>query len=149
VRTFDVEVEGQTVTLAVVRPTRTDEREATRVYDKAFRQAITGGSLTREQLNLKHIKSGRWDQAKGRRADALLKDVFAGEKKLADPQMTPEKGRSVALKLRKDRTELLDLVSELNERLSTSAEAAATQARFEYLVAACTVYPATRKLFFS
>jgi hypothetical protein len=72
-----------------------------------------------------------------------------GEKKLAKGGIKLSEAKEVALIMKKSRDELRDLISVKTNLDTHTAEGQADNARFNYLVSACTVYSDNKKQYFS
>lgn len=147
-REFTVEVDGETVKLAVVRPSNKVTQAATLVYNRAFRQAETNGAYVRLAVERVMRKQGLWGDEQQAKYETLIASMRAGELSLAKGGMKKSAGRAIALRMIKERAEVRVLNAERNELDGMTAESQAQQDQFEYLVANCTVYSDTGKLYF-
>jgi len=147
-KTFEVELDGKKVEIAVLRPNHKVMQQASLVYNREFRKAVEAGLLVRQKIEQVLREQNLWDDTKQKKYEELLKSLLNGEKKLAAGGIKLSEGRAIAIQMRKDRLELRLLTAERNELDQHTAEAQAEQARFNYLVAACTVYGDTGKPYF-
>lgn len=139
-RTFEVEVDGKKTEFSVVRPNHGTASKAELVYNKAWREAVEAGSLVRQRVEKVAREQNLWDDAKQAKYVSLLQSVAENELKLAKGGMKLSEARQVALDMRRARAEMRGLLADRNQLDLTTAESVAEKARFNYLVAACTVY---------
>lgn len=140
---FEVEVDGEKVRLAAQRPTHKVVMDAAVVYNAAFRRAVEGGMMVRARVERVMRDQTLWDDARQAELVRITRTLTEGEKKLARGGGKLSDARQVALEMREARAALRVLMAQRNELDQTTAEAFAEQARFNYLVAACTVYEDT------
>lgn len=143
-KSFTVEVDGKDVELAVVRPSQKVQQHATVVYNREFRLATTPadgkpGALVRKALERVLREQKLWDDAKQAQFEALNKRLLDNEKKLSEGGIKLKEARAIAIKMREDRWELRKLLSDRNALDMVTADAQADNAKFNYLVSACTV----------
>lgn len=152
-RVFEVEVDGKKVEFAVVRPNNKVMAQGTLVYNRAFREAVQPadgkkGAIVRQGLDALLREQNLWDDAKQARYEELVKTLLDGEKKLAQGGIKLSEAKAVALAMRRARLEVRWLLQARNEYDEVTAEAQAEQARFNYFVAACTVYGESGERYF-
>lgn len=145
-RVFEVEVDGKTQSFAVVRPTHKVAQEGTLVYNRAFRQAVTPadgkpGALVRDRVEAVLREQNLWDDAKQAEYEEAVKAIRDGELKLSKGGIKLSEARDAAIAVRVARAKIQRLVVDRNAYDAVTAEAQAEQARFDYFVSACTVYP--------
>lgn len=146
---FTVKVDDQDVKLAVKRPNYKQEQDATKVKNKAFREAVESGALLRDRALAEMVKQKLWDEEKDQEFKRLSESIMAGEKKLAAGGLKLwSDARDIAVRMRIDRNALQNLLLNRNKLDENTAEAQADNARFNYLVSVCTVYNETGKAFF-
>jgi hypothetical protein len=150
---FTVEVDGAPVALAVVSPTPRDQLAATNVYNRAFREAVTpsdggAGALVRAKLESVLRAQNLWDDAKQTRYEELRRTILSGERRLEEGGIKLSAARVVALDMGRARLELRRLTVDRNRLDEVTAEAQAEQARFNFYVAACTVYDPSGKKYY-
>lgn len=148
-RTFKADVDGKEVTFLVRNPTLQDQREATKVYNTAFTEALKSKAVVRAKLDDLLVEQGLWDDAKQMRFSTLQAQILEGERKLAKGGIPLAQAKEQALKMRKLREDLRDLIAVKTNLDTHTAEGQADNARFNYLVSACTVYNDTKKPYFS
>lgn len=148
-RSFKAEIEGKEVSFAVRSPTLQDQKEATKVYNTAFTDALKSKAIVRAKLDDLLVEQGLWDDSKQMRFSTLQAQILEGERKLAKGGISLSKAKEEALKMKKLREDLRDLISVKTNLDTHTAEGQADNARFNYLVSACTVYEDTKKPYFS
>jgi hypothetical protein len=136
--------------LAVVRPDHRKQQKAQLAQNRAFREAIrpedgSKGAIVRSALESVLREQKLWDDAKAKRWAELNEAISAGEKALAAGGIKLSEARAKAIQMRRDRAELRRLLADRNALDLMTAEAQAENARFNYLVFACTVYDGTGK----
>ena len=148
---FEVELEGGAVVkLAVMRPNYKHQEQAQKVYNKAFKNAIESGAILRDRINIVMQEQGLWTAEKEKSFQDLRKALLDNEKKLAQGGLKLwAEARPIAIQMRKDRIAMQLLVAERNNVDVNTAESQAENAKFNYLVSACTVYNDTGKPFFA
>jgi hypothetical protein len=149
-KSFAVKVGDKDIQLAVLRPTHKVQQQAQLVYNRAFREAVKpadgkSGAIVRGALDAILRDQKLWDDAKSKRYEELAGALLEGEKKLAKGRIKVAEARAIAIQMRRDRYELQQLLASRNELDLNTAEAQAENARFNYLVSACTVYADTGK----
>lgn len=143
-KTFEVDIDGQKKSLAVLRPTNKQNQQANLVYNRAFRLAIQPedgkqGAIVRAALEGVVRQQKIWDDAKEARFKELERKLDDGERRLAAGGFRLSEAREVAVQMRRDRAERRRLLSERNALDMVTADAQAENARFNYLLSACTV----------
>ena len=152
-RKFEVEIDGKKVEFAVVRPSHRVNQEGTKVYNRSFREAVDPsdgkpGALLRQKIEQVLRDQNLWDDKKQEEYERLVKTILAGEKKLAEGGIKMSEAKAIALEMRQARLEMRWLSTDRNRLDAMSAESQAEQARFNYYIAACTVYGDTGKPYF-
>jgi hypothetical protein len=142
-KVLKAEVDGQEIELWVVKPTQKVQQQAQLVYGSAFRQAVKPedgrpGAIVRAALEGVLREQKLWDDAKQKEFERLSAALLKGEKALAEGGKKLSEGRAIALQMRRDRYAYRQLNSDRNALDLNTAEAQAENARFAYLVAACT-----------
>lgn len=148
-RTFEVEVNKKKVELAVRSPSLQDQREATKIYNSAFSDALKAKAVVRAKLDDLLRDQGLWDTKKDKDFAELQSAILEGEKKLAKGGIGLSEAKKIALEMKQKREELRDLISIKTNLDTHTAEGQADNARFNYLVSVCTVYNDTKKPYFS
>jgi hypothetical protein len=148
-KTFKVELDGETKEFLVKSPSLQDQREAQKVYNQAFTDAVKSKSVVRAKLEDLLKDQGLWDDDKQRRFETLQRELLDGEKKLAKGGFSLNDAKGLALRMKTVRDEIRSLVSVRTSLDNHSAEGQADNARFNYLVSACLVYNDTKQPYFA
>lgn len=149
-RTFNVTVDNnKEITLAVRSPSLQDQREATKVYNQAFSEALKAKAVVRAKLDDLLVDQGLWDDSKQTRFNRLQSSILENERKLARGGISLNDAKAVAIEMKRLRAELRDLISVKTNLDTHTAEGQADNARFNYLVSACTVYNDSKKPYFN
>lgn len=149
-KTFGVEVNGKETAFAVLRPNNKVQQQGQLVYNRAFREAVKPsdgkpGAIVRAALEGVLRDQKLWDDAKQARWEELNKKLLDGTKKLQAGGVKLSEARALAIEMRATRWGIRQLLQDRNSLDLNTAEAQAEQARFNYFVAACTVYADTGK----
>lgn len=148
-KTFKVELDGTEKEFLVRNPSLQDQREAQKVYNQAFTDAVKSKSVVRAKLEDLLKDQGLWDDDKQIKFDTLQRELLDGEKKLAKGGFSLSQARELALRMKTVRDEIRALVSVRTSLDNHSAEGQADNARFNYLVSACVVDNETKQPFFA
>jgi hypothetical protein len=148
-KTFTATVDGVEKEFLVRSPSLTDQREAQKVYNQAFTDAVKSKSVVRAKLDDLLQDQGLWNDEKQAKFTALQRELLEGEKKLAKGGFSLNEAKDLAVKMRRTREEIRDLISVRTSLDNHSAEGQADNARFNYLVSACLVYNDTKQTYFS
>lgn len=148
-RNFKTTVDGKEVEFVVRSPSLQDQREATKIYNQSFTEALKSKAIVRAKLDDLLVDQGLWDESKQNRFAKLQSEILEGEKKLAKGGISLKEAKEQALKMKKTREELRELITVKTNLDTHTAEGQADNARFNYLVSACTVYSDTKKPYFS
>lgn len=139
-RSFTVDNEDNTkIELFIRSPSVEDQREATKVYNTVFSEALKAKAVVRAKLDDLLVEQGLWDDNKQNEFNRLQSQILEGEKKLAKGGISLTEAKNIALDMRKTRDELRDLISVKTSLDTHTAEGQADNARFNYLVSACTM----------
>lgn len=144
-RTFTVKIADETKVLEIKVPTTEILDEAYKVYNTTFANAIKSKALLRPKLDDFIREQGLWNEQKEAEVGRLTKEIRDGQKALSAGGIKLAQAKGIALKVRKLRAELRDVMSVKSELDTHTAEGQADNARFNYLVSACTVYNDTKK----
>ncbi len=126
----------------VVNPTPKVIQEASVIYAVELTNCLKKGVQSKNQILKFLLETGVWDSSKDVREKDLRKELeeldkllFKGNKKGA--RVSLKEGRSIAIRIREIRRDLVNLLSERQGYESNSAESLADNCRFDYLVSAC------------
>lgn len=147
-KTFKVQIDGNDVEFAVLRPTQAVGAKAQRVHSKAFRESVESGAMVRSRIEKVMRDQNLWDDEKQKDYEQTYKRLLEGEKKLAKGGIKLSEAREVAIQMSIDRGAIRQLLANRNQLDQHTAEAAAENAKFNYLVSACTVFSDTGKSYF-
>lgn len=147
-RTFTALVDGKERELTVRSPSLQDQREATKYYNQTFSEALKAKAVVRAKLDDLLVDQGLWDAFKQAKFTQLQSEILENERKLAKGGIPLKEAKNVALAMKKTREELRELISVKTTLDTHTAEGQADNARFNYLVSACTVYKDTNEPYF-
>ena len=147
-KTFNGTVEGKEKEFLVRTPSLNDQREAQKVYNQAFTDAIKSKSVVRAKLDDLLQDQGLWNDEKQAKFTSLQRDLLEGEKRLAKGGFSLNEAKDLAIKMKGVRDEIRDLISVRTSLDNHSAEGQADNARFNYLVSVCVVYNDTKQPYF-
>ena len=142
---FKGTVEGKEREFLVRTPSLADQREAQKVYNQAFTDAIKSKSVVRAKLDDLLQDQGLWNDEKQAKFTTLQRDLLDGEKRLAKGGFSLNEAKDLAIKMKGIRDEIRDLISVRTSLDNHSAEGQADNARFNYLVSVCVVYNDTKE----
>lgn len=148
-KTFTSTIEDKEVIFCVRSPSLEDQKEATKVYNQAFTDALKSKAVVRARLDDLLIEQGLWDNSKQKQFDELQSSILENERRLAKGGIPLSEAKEIALEMRKTRDKVRDLISVKTSLDTHTAEGQADNARFNYLVSACTVYDSTKQRYFS
>lgn len=147
-RTFKTIVDNKETEFLVRSPSLQDQREATKVYNQSFSEALKAKAVVRAKLDDLLVDQGLWDNHKQAKFTELQNEILEGERKLAKGGIPLKDAKELALQMRKTREEIRELISVKTNLDTHTAEGQADNARFNYLVSACTVYNNTKEPYF-
>jgi hypothetical protein len=147
-RTFNVVIDGKNREMFVRSPSLNDQKEATKVYNQTFSEALKAKAVVRAKLDDLLVEQGLWDGIKQAKFTELQSEILDGERILAKGGISLMEAKKTALNMKKKREDLRDLISAKTNLDTHTAEGQADNARFNYLVSACTVYNDTKEPYF-
>jgi len=147
-RTFTSIVDSKEVEFLVRSPSLQDQREATKIYNQSFSEALKAKAVVRAKLDDLLFEQGLWDNEKQARFNDLQNKILEGERKLAKGGIPLKDAKELALEMRKTREDIRELISVKTNLDTHTAEGQADNARFNYLVSACTVYSNNKEPYF-
>ena len=147
-RTFKALVNSKESEFLVRSPSLQDQREATKVYNQSFSEALKAKAVVRAKLDDLLVEQGLWDNEKQARFTELQNTILEGERKLAKGGIPLKEAKDLALSMRKTREDIRELISVKTNLDTHTAEGQADNARFNYLVSACTVYNDSKEPYF-
>lgn len=144
---------GDQVTVVVRKPTNQQLKDADIQRAKTWNKAFKEGVLTKSEVEKLMIQRGTWGSEKSGRELQLTQEILELERKLyrGDGKSKPKlsEGRKLAIEMKNKRMELRDLISERISMDENTAESLADNARFDYLVYACSYDADTGEKLFS
>lgn len=148
-KSFKTKIDNVDRDILVRSPSLNDQREAQKIYNQAFTDAIKSKSVVRAKLDDLLQDQGLWDAEKQSKFTELQKELLDGEKKLAKGGFSLNEAKDLAIRMKVVRDEIRDLISVRTSLDNHSAEGQADNARFNYLVSVCVVYNDTKEPVFS
>lgn len=145
---FKVTIDNKEIEFVVKSPSFKDQREAQKVYNRAFSDAVKAGSIIRARLDDLMKEQGLWDDRKEKTYKDLQLKILEKDKVLAKGGISIKVAKQIAIEMKSLRDELRDLISTRTTLDSHTAEGQADNARFNYLVSACVVYKDTNQPYF-
>jgi hypothetical protein len=147
-KTFSVKIDDVQKEFLVRSPSLQDQREAQKIYNQAFTDAIKSKSVVRAKLEDLLQDQGLWNDEKQARFTELQSELSEGEKRLAKGGFGLNEAKDLAIKMKSVRDQIRELISVRTSLDNHSAEGQADNARFNYLVSACVVYNDTKEPYF-
>ncbi len=141
--------EYQEIELAVVKPTHKHQQKAQEVYAKRWRDLVEKGAALRSELNDILRKRELWTDEMQKKEDSLIKDINDNERKVKKKGIRLSEAVELMKKNIKLKNELISLRFNRNMLDQNTAESLAEQARYDFMVSACTVYNENEKPFFN
>lgn len=135
------------VTVYARKPNPQESNKAQIVYNKAWREALDGGSMLQQKMNDYLIEQGVWDDSKQKKYEDFIKQINECELSLKKGGKSLKEGRAIAVKLKLLRYDFRELISERSAYDGYTAEGIADNAKFDYLVSACIVDEGNKKVF--
>jgi hypothetical protein len=148
-KTFKVKIEDKEVSVIVRSPSVQDQKEATKAYNTAFSDALKAKAVVRAKLDDLLVEQGLWDEAKQSEFNRLQSEILESERKLAKGGIALSQAKDIALNMKDLRDKVRSLISVKTNLDTHTAEGQADNARFNYLVSACTVYEDSKQSVFS
>ena len=146
--TFSLTIDSKEVEFLIKAPSLSEQREAQKVYNQAFSDAVKSGCIVRGRLEDLLKEQGLWDDNKQLKMTTLQQEILDGEKALAKGGISLNAAKQIAVKMKNLREDLRDLISVRTNLDNHTAEGQADNARFNYLVASCLVYKDSKKKYF-
>lgn len=138
--TFTFTIDNKEENFTIKSPSISDQREAQKVYNQAFSDAVKSGCIVRARLDDLLKEQGLWDDTKQLKFNTLQQQINDNEKSLAKGGIPLEAAKNIALKMRQLREELRDLISVRTNLDNHTAEGQADNAKFNFLISVCLVY---------
>lgn len=142
-------INGEEIELEFIHPTATILTEASKIYNITFARLLSEGVLLRKKL-VEHLRNqGLWDDKKQKELDDLQKSITDKEYRLHKGKIKLSEAKDLALSIKEERKAQARLLSTYNEYDNMTVEGQSDNAKFNYLVSACTVYSNSKKAYFS
>jgi len=125
---------------AVILPTLKIQLEANKVRSKTFHRLLKEGVMLRDELDKALKERDMWNTEKETEFNRLKAEVLEGEYALSQGGIKLSEARSIAIKMKKNREEMINLLTSRSELDSQTCEGQADQDRFNYLFVNCLVY---------
>ena len=147
---FELEQKGKSVKRAfkLTEVSLNQQNEATKVYNRAFRDALESGALLRNKLEDHMRQQGIWDDEKQKQLEDVQRAILDNEKKIAKGGIRLKVAKDLALEMADKRVEMRNILMQRNSLDGNTAEGQADNARFDYLVSASLVYSDSGKPYF-
>ena len=129
---FTADINGETKNFSIVSPSSEAQKEANKIYNTAFSDAIKSKALVRAKLDDVLTEQGLWDDKKQEKFNGLQNAILEGERTLSKGGISLSKAKEVALNMKKNRSELRDLISVKTNLDTHTAEGQADNAKFNY-----------------
>lgn len=146
---FTAIVDGKKLELCVQTPTTQDKKEAQKIYNGAFTEALKSGAVVRAKLEDILVEQGLWNEDKQIRFDTIQKELTDCENKLEKGGIPLSQAKEIAFQMKRLRAEFRDIISDKTSLDNHSAEGLADTERFNYLVFACTYYADGKRRYFN
>jgi hypothetical protein len=137
---FNIVINNKEENFSIKSPSLNDQREAQKVYNQAFSDAVKSGCIVRARLDDLLKEQGLWDDSKQAKMNNIQQQISDNEKSLAKGGISLKSAKEIAVKIRDLRDDLRDLISVRTNLDNHTAEGQADNARFNYLISACLVY---------
>lgn len=138
--TFTFTVDGKEQNFTIKSPSLADQREAQKIYNQAFSDAVKSGCIVRARLDDLLKEQGLWDDSKQAKFNSIQQEILDKEKSLARGGINLKSAKDLAIRIKVLREELRDLIAVRTNLDNHTAEGQADNARFNYLISACLVY---------
>lgn len=149
IREFTAKVNGTDTEFLVRSPSLQDQKESNKVYNQSFSDAIKAKAIVRAKIDELLKEQGLWDDGKQFKFNQLQADILERERQLAKGGIPLSRAKNIALEIKKLREDIKDLISVKTALDGHTAEGQADNARFNYLVSACTVYKENNQPYFN
>lgn len=137
---FSINIDNKEQNFTLKSPSLADQREAQKVYNQAFSDAVKSGCIVRARLDDLLKEQGLWDESKQAKLNNIQQQISDNEKSLAKGGISLKSAKEIAIKIKELREDLRDLISVRTNLDNHTAEGQADNARFNYLISCCLVY---------
>lgn len=132
------DADGNKKILYLIDPDAKINKEAQLAYNRAFRDALQSGAILRQKLDDVLRDQEIWDDKKQARYNEILKTLNDNEKAIKKGGIKLSEAREIAEEMAVVRAEFRALIAERSSMDGNTAEGQADNARFNFLVYACT-----------
>lgn len=150
-----VDGNGKTLKLVVIKPGHQVLQNASMAYSlkvsSLIRQGAKGGErlLLRSEVEDHLVKTGIWTTEDANKLQSLSLGIRAAELSLQRGGIKLKEARDIAIKMGKNRSEIMALVGKRQQLDSVTIESVAENYKFAHLAIGCVLYADDRKPFFS
>ena len=141
---FKFFIDGSEQDFTIKSPSLGDQREAQKVYNQAFSDAVKSGCIVRARLDDLLKEQGLWDDNKQVKFNTLQQQILDYEKTLSKGGINLKSAKEIAIKMKGLREDMRELISVRTNLDNHTAEGQADNARFNYLISACLVYSSNK-----
>lgn len=138
--TFKIKIDNIEEDFTIKSPSLADQREAQKIYNQAFSDAVKSGCIVRARLDDLLKEQGLWDDNKQAKFNKLQQQILEHEKTLSKGGINLKSAKEIAIKMKDLREDLRELISVRTNLDNHTAEGQADNARFNYLISSCLVY---------
>lgn len=132
--------ERKDVVFKVYEPLVEDYKEAAKVRNAAFVEALQSKAPLRGQLNTLLRNRGEWDDEREEQYNTYTREILQREKLLKVGGIKLSRAKELALEIREFRQKMRALLTDRSSLDSMTAEGQADNAHFNALVSSCLVY---------
>jgi hypothetical protein len=147
-KTFRSNIDDKSVEFLVKTPSLNDQREAQKIYNQAFTDAIRSKAVVRAKMEDVLSEQGLWNDVKQAELSSLQQIIIESERRLAEGGISLKEAKRIAIEMKETREKIRDLISVRTSLDNHSAEGQADNAKFNYLVSVCVVYNDTKQPYF-
>lgn len=150
-KVIDLTINDKPVKIVIRKPNSVMMSGAQRVGSRVWTECVREGIMTKKELEKFMTAQGVWDKDKDAQQKEITDEILSLERQLyvngKDGKLRASEGKEIAIKMRRKRNELRELISERIALEQNTAEAIADNAKFDYLVANCTFYENGNKVY--
>ena len=143
--------DGSVIKFYVSRPSAQAIRKADIYRAKIWNECLDEGIKTKEELAVVMEKRGIWGKDQQKEEIEIVESLAKLEKQLylgdGKKKIPIDDGKKIAIQMRVLRNSLRQLLIEKNNFEQNTAESIADNARFDYLVSACSFYENGQKVY--
>jgi len=142
--------DGKEVKIKVVKPTNRLNSAAQRIGATVWTQCIQDGVMTKQELKSLMEKKKIWGKDDDEKQKSLQQDIANLEQELyinKRKKMKLSEAKDIAFKMQKKRIALRDHIARRIELEGNTAESLSDNAKFDFLVANCTLWENGNKVY--